>query len=152
MKRKVYRPPYKHNREKMEQLENCNCALEIGRGKEMNFSLVGIGGQDIYNGNETLTLGKWKQPLSPRGGYSRRSYSGRLRPKVRNLNFLDTIFERKENSFIYCNASVFTLTAIVWQQMRAYTLALLSKLTPDGTKIEDKDIINWVNNKVSYWR
>lgn len=33
--------------------------------------------------------------------------------------------------------------------MRAYTLALLSKLTPDGTKIEDKDIINWVNNKVS---
>ena len=35
--------------------------------------------------------------------------------------------------------------------MRAYTLALLSKLTPDGTKIEDKDIINWVNNKVSYW-
>lgn len=68
VKRKVYRPPYKHNREKMEQLENCNCALEIGRGKEMNFSLVGIGGQDIYNGNETLTLGKWKQPLSPRGG------------------------------------------------------------------------------------
>lgn len=94
VKKKVYRPPYKHNREKMEQLENCNYALEIGRGKEMNFSLVGIGGQDIYNGNETLTL------------------------------------------------------AIVWQQMRAYTLALLSKLTPDGTKIEDKDIINWVNNKL----
>ena len=52
----------------MEQLENCNYALEIGRGKEMNFSLVGIGGQDIYNGNETLTLGKWKQTLSLRGG------------------------------------------------------------------------------------
>lgn len=42
----------------MEQLENCNYALEIGRGKEMNFSLVGIGGQDIFNGNKTLTLGK----------------------------------------------------------------------------------------------
>ena len=67
VKKKVYRPPYKHNREKMEQLENCNYALEIGRGKEMNFSLVGIGGQDIYNGSETLTLGKWKQPPSLSG-------------------------------------------------------------------------------------
>ena len=75
MKKKVYRPPYKHNREKMEQLENCNYALEIGRGKEMNFSLVGIGGQDIYNGNETLTLGKWRgtQQDLVLGGYAPRS-------------------------------------------------------------------------------
>lgn len=33
--------------------------------------------------------------------------------------------------------------------MRAYTLALLSKLTEDGKKIEDKDIVEWVNEKVS---
>ena len=33
--------------------------------------------------------------------------------------------------------------------MRAYTLALLSKLTPDCRKIEDKDIVEWVNGKVS---
>ena len=33
--------------------------------------------------------------------------------------------------------------------MRSYTLALLSKLTSDGRKIEDKDIIEWVNEKVS---
>ena len=43
----------------------------------------------------------------------------------------------------------FVLTAVVWQQMRSYTLALLSKLTPDGKKIEDKDIIEWVNEKVN---
>ena len=41
------------------------------------------------------------------------------------------------------------LIAVVWQQMRAYTLALLSKLTEDGKKIEDKDIVDWVNEKVS---
>lgn len=59
VKRKVYRPPSdKKIVRNMEQLENCNYALEIGRGKEMNFSLVGIGGQDIFNGNKTLTLGK----------------------------------------------------------------------------------------------
>ena len=43
----------------------------------------------------------------------------------------------------------FVFSAVVWQQMRAYTLALLSKLTPDGRKMEDKDIIDWVNETVS---
>lgn len=104
VKKKAYRPPYKHNREKMEQLENCNYALEIGRGKEMNFSLVGIGGQDIYNGNETLTLGKWKQPPSPWGVLTR-SYTGRFPLKVRNRNFLDIIFKRKYHSFISSTAT-----------------------------------------------
>ena len=98
MKKKVYRPPYKHNREKMEQLENCNYALEIGRGKEMNFSLVGIGGQDIYNGNETLTLGKWKQPSLSLGVLDK-VLCLRLLSRVRNLNFLDIIFERKKQLF-----------------------------------------------------
>lgn len=89
VKKKVYRPPYKHNREKMEQLENCNYALEIGRGKEMNFSLVGIGGQDIYNGNETLTLGKWRQtpPPLPQGILNKILYTGRLRPRSETLTF-----------------------------------------------------------------
>ena len=34
--------------------------------------------------------------------------------------------------------------------MRAYTLALLSKLTADGKTVEDKDIVEWVNNKVQF--
>lgn len=37
------------------QIENCNYAVELGKGKA-NFSLVGIGGQDLYDGNATLTL------------------------------------------------------------------------------------------------
>lgn len=40
----------------MKKLENCNYAVEIG--KKVKFSLVGIGGQDIHDCNETLTLGK----------------------------------------------------------------------------------------------
>ncbi|KAJ7392218.1 hypothetical protein OS493_013594 [Desmophyllum pertusum] len=89
---KVNRPPFKQMGGKMKKLENCNYAVEVG--KEMKFSLVGVGGQDIHDCNETLTL------------------------------------------------------AVVWQQMRAYTLALLSKLTPDCRKIEDKDIVEWVNGKL----
>lgn len=39
---------------KFKQVENCNYALTIG--KQLKFSLVGIGGQDINNGNKKLTL------------------------------------------------------------------------------------------------
>lgn len=38
----------------MEILENCNYAVDLG--KVLKFSLVGIAGQDISEGNPTLTL------------------------------------------------------------------------------------------------
>jgi len=46
----------KFNRMKkfMEKLENCNYVVELGR--KQSFSLVGIAGQDICDGNQTLTL------------------------------------------------------------------------------------------------
>jgi hypothetical protein len=34
---------------------NCNYAVDLG--KQLRFSLVGIQGKDIYDGNRTLTLG-----------------------------------------------------------------------------------------------
>ena len=37
--------------------ENCNYAVRLG--KDLKFSLVGIDGKDINDGNETLTLGKF---------------------------------------------------------------------------------------------
>ncbi len=39
----------------MKKIENCNYAVELG--KNMGFSLVGIGGEDIRNGVKTLVLG-----------------------------------------------------------------------------------------------
>jgi len=38
----------------MEKIENCNYAVELG--KQCKFSLVGIDGKNIYDGDETLTL------------------------------------------------------------------------------------------------
>ena len=37
--------------------ENCNYVVELG--KECKFSLVGISGADINEGNPTLTLGTY---------------------------------------------------------------------------------------------
>ncbi|XP_055783805.1 plastin-3-like [Salvelinus fontinalis] len=52
---KVNRPPYPKLGANMKKLENCNYAVELGKAKA-GFSLVGIGGQDLNDGNPTLTL------------------------------------------------------------------------------------------------
>ncbi|GIY35182.1 plastin-2 [Caerostris darwini] len=76
----------------MEKLENCNYAVLLG--KELKFSLVGIAGNDISEGNPTLTL------------------------------------------------------ALVWQLMRAYTLTILTQLANTGHPVVEKEIVEWVNNKL----
>lgn len=38
----------------MDQIQNCNYAVDLG--KQLRFSLVGLQGKDIYDGNRTLTL------------------------------------------------------------------------------------------------
>ncbi len=50
----------------MQVLENCNYAVELG--KKLSFVLVGIDGNDIMQGNRTLTLGlgeknEWKRKI-----------------------------------------------------------------------------------------
>ncbi|XP_030621707.1 plastin-3 isoform X1 [Chanos chanos] len=52
---KVNKPPYPKIGTNMKKLENCNYAVELGK-TEAKFSLVGIGGQDLNDGNPTLTL------------------------------------------------------------------------------------------------
>jgi plastin-3 len=45
---------FHHMRVMMEKIENCNYVVELG--KQSRFSLVGIDGKDLYDGNQTLTL------------------------------------------------------------------------------------------------
>ncbi|XP_021008691.1 plastin-3 isoform X2 [Mus caroli] len=52
---KVNKPPYPKLGANMKKLENCNYAVELGKNLA-KFSLVGIGGQDLNDGNPTLTL------------------------------------------------------------------------------------------------
>lgn len=52
---KVNKPPYPKLGANMKKLENCNYAVELGKN-QAKFSLVGIGGQDLNDGNSTLTL------------------------------------------------------------------------------------------------
>ncbi|KAJ8930879.1 hypothetical protein NQ314_016299 [Rhamnusium bicolor] len=90
---RVHRKFTNERKKFMEKLENCNYAVELG--KEIKFSLVGIGGQDINEGNVTLTL------------------------------------------------------ALIWQLMRAYTLSILTQLAESGSPIVEKEIVQWVNNKLN---
>ncbi|XP_006637877.1 plastin-1 [Lepisosteus oculatus] len=53
--RKVNRPPYPAIGSNMRKLENCNYAVDLGK-REAKFSLVGIGGENINEGNKTHTL------------------------------------------------------------------------------------------------
>eukprot|EP01088_Endostelium_zonatum_P009746 TRINITY_DN2304_c0_g1_i1.p1 TRINITY_DN2304_c0_g1~~TRINITY_DN2304_c0_g1_i1.p1 ORF type:complete len:518 (+),score=120.25 TRINITY_DN2304_c0_g1_i1:87-1640(+) len=43
-----------HPKTNFNKIENCNYAVELG--KQLKFSLVGIDGKNIYDGNKTLTL------------------------------------------------------------------------------------------------
>ncbi|XP_040179604.1 plastin-3 [Rana temporaria] len=52
---KVNKPPYPKLGANMKKLENCNYAVDLGKSPA-KFSLVGIGGQDLNDGNPTLTL------------------------------------------------------------------------------------------------
>ncbi|XP_038604242.1 plastin-3 isoform X1 [Tachyglossus aculeatus] len=52
---KVNKPPYPKLGANMKKLENCNYAVDLGKNPA-KFSLVGIGGQDLNDGNPTLTL------------------------------------------------------------------------------------------------
>jgi len=91
---KVNKPPYKiATAGTMKKIENCNYVVELG--KQNNYSLVGIGGQDIHKGTHTLIL------------------------------------------------------ALVWQMLRDYTMTVLGKLTESSGAIKDKEIVDWVNHKLT---
>uniref|UniRef100_A0A8C7NK73 Lymphocyte cytosolic protein 1 (L-plastin) n=1 Tax=Oncorhynchus mykiss TaxID=8022 RepID=A0A8C7NK73_ONCMY len=51
---RVNKPPYSKLGSNMKKLENCNYAVELGKN-EAKFSLVGIAGQDLNEGNRKLT-------------------------------------------------------------------------------------------------
>ncbi|XP_056395046.1 plastin-3 [Hyla sarda] len=52
---KVNKPPYPKLGANMKKLENSNYAVDLGKNSA-KFSLVGIGGKDLNDGNSTLTL------------------------------------------------------------------------------------------------
>jgi len=53
-----------------------------------------------------------------------------------------------EGNDIYTGVKTLTL-GLVWQLMRAYTLSLLRKLSPDGTPIVETEIIEWANQRLN---
>ncbi|OCT80914.1 plastin-1 [Xenopus laevis] len=52
---RVNKPPFSALGGHMRKIENCNYAVDLGKNKG-GFSLVGISGSDLHEGNKTLTL------------------------------------------------------------------------------------------------
>lgn len=77
-----------------QKIGNCQVAVDTALKPPFKFSLVGIQGADINDGNRTLTL------------------------------------------------------AVVWQLMRHHVISILKSLSADGSKIEEKEMIAWANQKV----
>lgn len=75
--------------------------------------------------------------------------------KLDNCNYAVEIGKNKMNfklvgiqgSNLLDGDKMFTL-ALVWQLMRAYTLAMLDKITGQGHPIVENGIIEWTNNKL----
>ena len=51
---RVNKAPFKKHGSNMKKIENCNYCIELGQ--QLRFSIVGIGGKDIFDGIKTLTL------------------------------------------------------------------------------------------------
>ena len=51
---KVNKPPFKKLNAKMKKIENCNYVINVA--EQLKFSLVGIGGTDITDGNPKLVM------------------------------------------------------------------------------------------------
>lgn len=103
---------------KFKRVENCNYVVVLG--KQMNLSLVNIGGLDIVDGNKKLILGACN-----------------LRAALPSLPPLRTVLTAR------------AVAAVIWQLMRAYTLQLLSSLAFEGRDATEDDIIRWANDRVA---
>ena len=75
--KRINKPPYKALAALPKKIENCNYAIDLG--KKLNFSLVGVAGNDILDHNPTLTLALLWQMM--------RAYT----VKVRTLTYFFTI-------------------------------------------------------------
>ena len=53
------------------------------------------------------------------------------------------------SSSLVVDCALTLFAAIVWQLMRAYTLAMLQKLSKSDKPIEEQAILDWVNTTVS---
>jgi hypothetical protein len=80
---------------------------------------------------------------------TKHSHWVKTKNKIREADrfrFISTyLLHNKLNLFYFI---FFLFKALVWQLMRAYTLAMLDKLAGQGHPIVETGIIEWANNKV----
>ncbi|KAG6419665.1 hypothetical protein SASPL_116174 [Salvia splendens] len=108
------------------KLENCNQVVSIG--KDLNFSMVNIAGNDIAQGNKKLIIEL--RAFQCHNVFTPKSFGSSFKHRH---NFICLSF-----------------AAFLWQLMRFSMLNLLKNLRQHshGKEIGDADILNWANEKV----
>ncbi|KAG5456603.1 MAG: hypothetical protein BJ554DRAFT_3615 [Olpidium bornovanus] len=120
---------------KFKRVENCNYVIVLG--KAMRFSLVGIGGTDIQDGNKKLTLG-WSAVV--------RSFSQARRRTT--FRFIKKNSPTSFPSFPTPPSPAVFWAALVWQLMRENIVQTLKLLSKNGKEVTDADMIEWANATV----
>lgn len=116
---------------KFKKINNCNMA--VGCGKDMKFSLVGIGGVDLHDGNKKLTLALFwqlvrKHTLDVLGGWSEDQLLQWAKQRVKKE---PTISSFKDKSISDCKF-LFNLLATV--EPRAINWEIISDEDSDEAK------------------
>jgi len=91
---KVNTPPYKSPGENMKKRENCQYAIKVG--KQLGYKIIGIDGNNLYDGDEMATLAVVWQLMR---GYTlkileRISYDGKAATDPEIVNWVNTTLEK----------------------------------------------------------
>lgn len=116
---------------------------------------------DLYNGLVIFQLFDfiqpgivdWKKRVTQEGQFSKMEAKANAQVLLnccyavelgKKMNF---ILVGIEGNDLMTGNKMLTL-ALIWQLMRAYTLSLLAKLSPDGSPIVESEIISWTNERL----
>ena len=77
------------SKRRLQILENCNYAIELG--KKLSFILVGIEGNDILQGNKTLTLGLGKKQKNTINTYTYVRYARKMQQQINPVSYLEVL-------------------------------------------------------------
>ena len=109
--------------------------------RKLGGKSVGIGdGDPRGDEDQVLESRGWGSPLQP--------YRFPIDMMFIVIVILHSVIRHCNSAESYVRVNI-SFSALVWQLMRAYTLTVLAQCTQSGDSLaSDKDIIQWVNDKV----
>ena len=122
--KRVNQPPYKRIGGMMKKMENCQYALDISR--TMKFSLVNIGGKDIFDGHKMLTLALiWQIMRAYTLSVLNKLSSGgrRIQDKEIVVWCNETLTQGQKQSYVYSSLQIYNSFLFCYENLMLYDFA-----------------------------